>query len=264
MSERDSRKILVCVRQVPDAAGTFRPDGSGRSLDETGLVYRINEYDLFAVEEAVRWKERFGAGKITALSVGPERAGSVIRRALEFGIDHGVHILTREEEPPDALTTASLIAEYARGQGFLLMLFGVMSEDLQRCQTGPMTAALLGMAHASAVISTECPEGAGSVRVEQEMETGRREILELPLPALLAVQPGINLPRYPSLSHKLRARKQELELIPCEALRPETGRVRRIRLVSPPPVRSGLFLTGTPEEKAEKLVQVIHEKTGLL
>jgi electron transfer flavoprotein beta subunit len=264
MSDGDSRKILVCVRQVPDAGGTFRPDDTGSNLDETGLVYRINEYDLFAVEEAVRWKERAWAERITALSVGPERAGSVVRRAMEFGVDHGVHILTREEEPPDALTTASLIAEYASGQGFLLMLFGVMSEDLQRCQTGPMTAALLGIPHASAVISAECPERAASVRVEQEREAGRREILEIPLPALLAVQPGINLPRYPSLSHKLRARKQALERISCETLRPEAGRVRRVRLVPPPPVRSGLFLTGTPEEKAEKLVQVIHEKTGLL
>jgi len=264
MPNPETMKILVCVRQVPDAEGVFLPDAAGRALDRTGLVHRMNEYDVYAVEEAVRWRERYGAATITAVSAGPDRVCSVVRRALEFGVDHGVHLRTGEEDPPDALETASRIAAYARAHDFRLLLFGVMSEDLQRCQTGPMTAALLALPHASAVISAERSSDGTRVRVEQEMEAGRREILDLPLPALLAVQPGINLPRYPSLSHKLRARKQELETIPCEVPAREESRVRRLRLHAPPPARPGVFLSGTPGEKAEKLVRVIREGTGLL
>jgi electron transfer flavoprotein beta subunit len=264
MTKSDGMKILACVKQVPDAEGVFRPDAEGRMLDGTGLVHRMNEYDLYAVEEAVRWRERYGAETITALSVGPERVLPVVRRALEFGIDHGVHLRTGEEDPTDALETASRIAAYARTHDFRLLLFGVMSEDLQRCQTGPMTAALLGLPYASAAISAECSADGSRVLVEQEMEAGRREILDLPLPALLAVQPGINIPRYPSLSHKLRARKQELEIVPCEKPATEKSRVRRLCLKEPPPARPGVFLTGTPVEKAEKLVRFIRERTGLL
>jgi len=259
----DDLKILVCVRQVPDAVGVFRPDAAGVALDETGRVYRMSEGDLFAVEEAVRWRERYGATGLTALSVGPDRAGAVVRRALEFGIDHGVHVRTEEGEPDDALRTARRIAAYARTRDFGLFLFGVMSEDLQRFQTGPMTAALLGLPHASAVISAERLPDGGRVRVEQEAEGGRRETLELPLPALLAVQPGINLPRYPSLSHKLRARKQDLEVIQVGGQPEGEARVRRVALRAPAAARPGVYIEGTPEEKAEQLLQVIRAKTGL-
>jgi len=265
MSETEGMRILVCVRPVPDAEGTFRPAADGRSLDRTGLVHRMNEYDLYALEEAVRWRERYGAAAITALSVGPARVRPVLRRALEFGVDHGVHLEDPDDAPDDAGETAGRIAAYARERGFDLLLCGVMSEDLQRCQTGPMTAACLGLPCASSVIAAErSPDGA-RVRVEQEREGGRREILELPLPALLAVQPGINHPRYPSLSHKLRARKAALEVLPVPAhARPER-RVRRVRLFSPPPARPGLFVEGTtPGEKADALLRIIREKTGLL
>ena len=259
-----SLKILVCVRQVPDVEGSFRPDPAGVALDESGLVYRMSEVDRYAVEEAARWKERYGVRRVTALSVGPERAGAVVRRALEFGLDHGAHIRTEAGEPDDALNTAERIAAYARQHDFSLLLFGVMSEDLQRFQTGPMTAALLGIPHASAVISAELTPDGGRVRAEQEVEGGRREILELFLPALLAVQPGINTPRYPSLSHKLRARNQALEVLPAGPPLERGAVPCRTSLRAPTLAHPGVYLSGTPEEKAEQLVRLIRQKTGLL
>jgi len=265
MTESEATNILVCVRLVPDAEGMFVPAEDGTTLQRAGLVHRINEYDLYALEEAARWRERCGAAVITALSVGPERVRPAIRRALEFGVDHGVHLETPEDEPDDALETAGRIAAYARPRRFGLLLFGVMSEDLQRYQTGPATAACLGLPHASAVIAAERSADGLRVRVEQEREAGRREILDLPLPAVLAVQPGINQPRYPSLSHKLRARKAALEVVPCAADGPALRRVRRRRLLAPPPARPGLFVEGAgAAEKADALVRIIRERTGLL
>ena len=257
-------KILVCVKQVPDGESTFLIDEQGKGFDETHIVFRMNAYDEYALEEAVRIKERSSRIEITAITVGPRRAEAVLRRALELGADHGVHLLTDRAQGLDALETASRIAFFAREQAFDLMLFGVMSEDEQSCQTGPMAAALLDLPYATTVISQVLSEDGRRVTVERELEGGRRQVVELPLPCALTVQSGINRPRYPSLSNKLRARKQPLQEIeasegaafrPCQEL---------VRAYLPPPSKTGVFLGGSLEEQAEALVRVMYEKTDVL
>ena len=257
-------RILVCVKLVPDGAAPFLPDAEGVGLDNQGFVYRMNEYDVFAVEESVRWKEQHGDVEVTALTVGPGRSEAVVRRALEFGVDHGVHILTEEAENFTAQETAARIAAHAGQQEFSVLLFGVMSEDLQQYQTGPMTAALLGLPCTTSVMAASFLQGRQRLRVEREVEGGARDVLEMPLPAVLTVQPGINQPRYPSLSNKLRARTQELETVPSSPASQVGDTAERVRLFPPPPVPSGTVLEGTPEEKARQLLKQIHERTGLL
>jgi electron transfer flavoprotein beta subunit len=257
-------RILVCVKQVPDSESTFRVDGDGKGFDEADILFRLNSYDEFAVEEAVQIKEERPGVKITALTVGPGRAEAVVRRALELGADHGVHLVTQSGQGMDSLQTASRIASFAREKDFDLILCGVMSEDEQCCQTGPMVAALLGLPYATTVISEEILEGEQHVRVERELEGGRRQVLELPLPAVLTVQSGINRPRYPSLSNKLRARKQELQRIDSVGMSPHRQGQELVRVFLPPPSNTGVFLEGSLEEKAEALVQIIYEKTDVL
>ncbi len=256
--------ILVCVKQVPDTESTFRIHDDGKGFDEAGIVFRINSYDEIAVEEAVRIKEERQQVAITALTVGPPRAGAVVRRALELGADHGVHIVTDDGQYLDSLQTASCIASFARGRGFDLILCGVMSEDEQSCQTGPMAAALLDLPCATTVISERIPEDEPVVRVERELEGGRRQVVELPLPSVLTLQSGINRPRYPSLSNKLRARKQELETFDAAGMYKDRQCRELVRVSLPPPSKSGIFLEGTLEEKAEALIQILHEKTDVL
>ena len=257
-------KILVCVKQVPDTESAFRVDELGKSFDEAGILFRINAYDEIAVEEAVQIKEARPQVEITALTVGPARAEAVVRRALELGADHGVHIVTAAGQYLDSLQTASRIASFAKDRGFDLIFFGVMSEDEQSCQTGPMAAALLDLPCATTVISESILEGEADVRVERELEGGRRQVVELPLPAVLTLQSGINRPRYPSLSNKLRARKQKLKEIDSAAGYRDRQCRELVRVTLPPPSKSGIFLEGTLEEKAEALIQIIHEKTDLL
>jgi electron transfer flavoprotein beta subunit len=257
-------RILVSVKQVPDSESAFRVDEQGTGFDETGIVFRMNSYDEFAVEEAVRIKEEIPGVEITALTVGPRRAEAVVRRALELGADHGVHIVTDRGQGMDPLQKASRIADFAGGRAFDLLLFGVMSEDEQYCQTGPMVAALLDLPYATTVVSRKLLEGNQRIRVERELEAGRRQVVELPLPSVLTVQSGINRPRYPSLSNKLRARRQEL----LEILRPAAAFDRRcqelVRAGLPPPSKTGIFLGGSLEEKAEALVRILHETTDVL
>jgi electron transfer flavoprotein beta subunit len=257
-------KILVCVKQVPDSESVFRLDVQGAGFEETGILFRMNSYDEYALEEAVQIKEARPQVHLTALTVGPRRAEAVVRRALELGADHGVHLLTDRGQGMDPLQTAWRIASYAKDQHFDLMLFGVMSEDEQYSQTGPMVAALLDLPYATTVVSERILEEKPLVRVERELEGGRRQVVELPLPSVLTVQSGINRPRYPSLSNKLRARRQELQEIdsPLACTNPRCQQVIRTRL--PPPSKTGVFLEGSLEERASALVQIIHEKTDVL
>ncbi len=257
-------KILVCVKQVPDTESAFRPNASETGYDESGLVFRMNEYDEYAVEEAVRIKEKFRDVEITALSVGPDRAEAIVRRGLEFGADHGVHIVTPAECRMDALEVASLIARFAQDKSFDLLFFGIMSEDYQRCQTGPMVAALLDLPCTTTVISQNISEDRKSAVVERELERGRREVVELPLPGVMTVQSGINMPRYPNLTNKLRARKQEIEVIAASETPSSEKCERLVRAYIPPPSKAGIFIEGTVEEQAEKIVRIIHEKTDIL
>jgi len=257
-------KILVCVKQVPDLESTFRVDAQGMGFEEAGVVFRMNAYDEFALEEAVRIKERFADVEITALTVGPRRAEAVVRRALEFGADWGVHLLTGCSQGTDALETASQIASFAAERAFDLLLFGVMSEDEQCCQTGPMVASLLDLPYATTVISEILSEDKRRLTVERELEGGRRQVLEMTLPSVLTLQSGINRPRYPSLSNKLRARKQELQVIEPPGAAPVRSCRELVRAYLPPPARTGIFLEGTLEEQAEALLRIIHERTDVL
>ncbi len=256
--------VFVFVKQVPDMESLFRINDRGTGYDEEGLLFRMNSYDVHAVEEAVRLNEEHGDVATVSLSVGPSRAEQVVRRALEFGVDRGVHIRIHEEMRPDALETASLIAAFMAGKRFDLLLFGVMSEDAQRYQTGPMVAALLDLPFATSVVSQTLNHDRTGIVVERELEGGRRVVMELPLPCVLSVQSGINLPRYPSLSNKLRARKVPLEVMEADTLEKGKTSEDRVHVYLPPPPQEGIFLEGTLEEKADQVIRQIHEKTGML
>ena len=257
-------RILVCVKQVPDMESTFRIEEPGKGFEETNIVFRMNSYDEYALEESVQIKEQFPDVDITALTVGPQRAEAVLRRALELGADRGVHLVTDSGQGMDALETSSRIAAFAKDQSFELLLFGVMSEDEQFCQTGPMVAALLDLPYATTVVSERISKDKRQVTVERELEGGRRQVVEMPLPSVLTVQSGINRPRYPSLSNKLRARKQDLQVIDTKRMSHVERCQSLVRASLPPPSKTGLFLEGTLEEKAVALVQIIHEKTDVL
>lgn len=257
-------KALVCVKQVPDMESAFRVARSGVGYDSEGLVFRMNSYDEFACEEAARIKENFGGVEVCAITVGPPRAQAVVRRALEFGADRAVHIVTPESSALDALETASLIASWASDNFFDLVLAGVMSEDYQRCATGPMLAALLDIPCATTVVHLEIATDCKTLVAERELEAGRREMVGMPLPCLITVQSGINTPRYPSLTNKLRAKKAEIETIASHDLpKPNKCEISQLTYL-PPPTGAVVVLEGTLERQAEELVRIIHGKTNAI
>ncbi len=259
-----SVKILVCVKQVPDSSDTLQLDeGTGGVYYKPSTLFRMNRFDEFALEEALLIRERLPGTIVHALSVGPERVGSTVRRALELGAEHGVHILSPSDEYDDPITVASLIAAYARAQGYDLVLTGIMAEDDMEGQVGIQVAELLSIPCSTSIISLTLSPEEGEMQVEREIEGGQREILKLPLPALLTVQSGINKPRYPSLSNVLRALRQELEVIPAASLNREDARRKTTALSYPLRVRSGMILSGTPLEKAESLLKILRDRSIL-
>lgn len=256
-------KILVLIKQVPDAEAPLEIAAGGRSLVVAAGAWRMNGFDEFALEEALRIRSAFPGSRVEALTVGPLRAADVLRRALATGADGGIHILREDEEDPLPGEVSALAAAAVGDRGYEMILAGVMSEDTMQGQTGPMLAEWLKIPCATAVMEQRISPDAKTVRVEKELEAGLREALLMPLPALITVQSGINRPRYPALSHVLRSRQQPLEILRAEELPAPPRRERVVRIDRPEPSAKTVFLSGTPQEKAERLAELFREK-GLL
>jgi electron transfer flavoprotein beta subunit len=253
-------RILVCVKQVADPEGPVSATG-GRIEYGDHPSWRMNRYDEYALEEALRIREASSGTFVDVVSVGPLRAEITIRRSLEMGAGRGIHILTGEEEVSDPARIARLIASHAEGEAYDLILCGVMSEDDMNGQTGPMIAARIGLPCATAVLVLKVDSTARKVSAEREIDALKREMVVLSLPAVITVQSGINKPRYPSLSHVLRARSQDLVLI-----REAEGLARDTILLgfsAPSSSRAGIIFEGTALEKAEKLVSYLHAQNIL-
>ena len=254
-------KILVCIKQVHDPETIFRVDESTESVGPEGQVkYWMNHADEFAVEEAILIKEAHPGTVVDVLTVGPDRTAQVLERAVGMGADNGVHILAPGEGYISPLTIASWIASYAADREYDLILTGVMAEDHMHGQVGPLLAELLSLPCATSVIFEDVRAEHGIVHVEREIEGGRRDVLELDLPALLTIQTGINKPRYPSLSNLLRAKDQKAFIIDRKTLPWVEERDKLISSHYPGKSRIGLVLEGNQGEKASQLLQLLEKK----
>ena len=257
-------KILVCIKEVPETESPLNWDEASNWVDSVDSQYfRMNRYDECAIEEAVRIKENHPETCIDALTVGPQRARKILTRAVGMGADRGILIQCEEQGYTSPFTTAFRIAEYAADKAYDLIFTGVMSEDAMQGQTGPMLAELLSMPCATSVILEKLLLAKRSVYVEREIEAGRREFLEIALPATLTVQTGMNQPRYPTLSNMLRAKKMEFETIDAVSLGSPKLREQIINIGYPEKTRAGVILDGTLEEKAAELILLLKRRSLL-
>lgn len=258
-------KILVCIKQVCDASETATLDEQEawvRYRDSS--VFRMNRFDEYALEEALLIRERFPTTEVHVLSVGPSRVRTTIRKAMEMGAAHGIHIHTEKEEYLEPYCTASLISTYARDTSYDLILAGIMSEDTMHCQVGQYIGAILSLPCITSVIKEEFTPDDSSLVVEREIEGGRRQVFRVNTPAVLTIQSGINRPRYPSLSNVLRARSQEIEVRDAETLGIPDAMQRIAKLKYPDAKATGMFLRGDTREKARMFLSILHEKSLLV
>ncbi len=253
--------IIVCVKRVPKTAeADLFIEKDGKDIKKDHLVFALNDWDSYAVREAVLIKERYG-GEVMAITVGPEDSKEVLTRCLAMGADRALRI----EEPPcfDALLIAKILARVIQGQPFDLILTGVQTEDDGWGQVGVSLAQLLGIPHASIVNRIEIEDG--KARVKRELEGGLEELLEVRLPALFTIQTGINEPKYVSLAAILEAEEKEMKEVGLEELgwtSMESLYATLDQVSFPPAGKMAEILKGSPEEIVNQLTEIIKKKKG--
>ena len=243
--------IIVCIKQVPAKDAPLAI--AGNWIKEADIGFEMNEPDSYALEEALRLKEKHG-GEVIALSMGPERVKQTIKEALAKGADRGIHIADDRFAERDPLGSAKALAAAIQKEKPDLVLTGLQSDDHGFGQTGVLLAALLDRPHATIIMRIEVQDG--KMKLKRELEAGWFQWMECPLPAVLTIQSGINKVRYATLKGIMAAKKKEITTIARESLGVAHETTQKIdKIYVPTKTKKTEFLTGTPKEMAAKLVE---------
>jgi electron transfer flavoprotein beta subunit len=256
-------KILVCIKQVPDLESKFQVNSAGTWYDTADLAWRMNEYDEYAVEQAVQLREKGGATELVALSIGPDRCKEAIKKALAMGADRAVHIKDDQSSEKDPFQIASAIAAYARGENFDLIFTGMQSQDRGSAQVGVLLGEMLGLPTVTTIVGFALEAGAATV--QRELEGGLKALVKVPLPALFTCQLGLNTPRYPTLPNIMKAKKKEMAALSIgDLLQGSSSLSTTDKVAHPEKKGGGLILEGEVDELAGKLIALLKEKTTVL
>lgn len=247
-------KIIVCIKQVPARDSQLRVASSGLWIQDADLSYEINEPDAYALEEGLQLKEKNG-GEVVVLCAGPARAAQTIREALAKGADRAIHIEEDDLNALDPLAAARLLAAALGPEKPDLVLTGLQSDDLGYGQTGVILAELLGLPHATIIMQVEKHDD--SIRVKRELEDGWFQHVEMPLPALLTIQSGINKLRYATLMGIKKAKNKEVRNVTAAGLGASSGAssIQLSRVYLPSRTKQTQLFDGPPKEAAAKLVE---------
>lgn len=201
-------EIFVCLRQTPIIKGEPKIRTDRKSLDLSGINRHTNEWDTYALEEALEIVQKYG-GNVTIVSLGPKEVEDVLFHGLAAGAGKAIHIVTPDQQEIDNWMISNVLNHFINKQPFDLILTGVQAEDDGCAEIGPALAYLLKIPHATMVIKTEYEKDQKEMKVIRELESGYKESLCLRLPALLTIQTGINQPRYVSTMRLRRFKKEE-------------------------------------------------------
>lgn len=246
--------IAVCIKQVVARDWQLRPTDDRTWIRDEDASFELNEPDAYALEEALRLKERHG-GEVVVCSAGPPRVAQALREALARGADRAIHVEDEALARADAFVTAEALAGALRNERLDLVLTGLQSDDQGFGQVGVVLAERLGFAPATIIMDVQVDEG--RLRVKRELEGGWFQWITLPMPALLTIQSGINQLRYATLKGIMAAKKKEIRRVPAAPPRP---RLAITSLYAPSKSKETRFIRGTPAEAARELVRVLREE----
>ena len=255
-------KILVCMKQVPQKDAPLKVNESGKWIRED-VSYEVNEPDAYALEEALRQKEKNG-GEVVVITLGPARAQQVLREALAKGADRAIHLEDEKFVSLDALNSAKAIAAAVKDEQFDLVFTGLQSDDYGYAQTGVVLAELLNWPHATIIMQIEKKDA--GIRVKRELEAGFFQFVEMPLPAVLTIQSGINKLRYATLIGIKQAKNKPLKKVSFADVQSALGEnLQQIeRLYIPEKTKKTEMLEGTPAEVAKKLVEKLRNEVRVI
>jgi len=256
-------KILVTVTEVAEADDEFEIDGL--AIDDRYLTFDLNEWDNYAVEEAVQVGEEHDDVEVVTVTIGPERAEETIRQALAKGADRAIRVWDEELDDVtllDAATKARLLAAVAREEDPDLVLSGVQSNDVAFAATGVALAEELGYEWGAVVNELALDRDAGLASVHRELEGGVEELTDIELPAVLTIQTGINEPRYASLRGIRQAQSKPLDVHTPDDLSVELGESSlTLSSLEVPETESDVALfEGSAEETATELAEFLKER----
>jgi electron transfer flavoprotein beta subunit len=255
-------KTLVCIKQVPQKDAPLKLNEAGTWIRED-VSYEVNEPDAYALEEALRQKEKHG-GEVVVITSGPARSQQVLREALAKGADRAIHLEDNVFAGLDAFNTARALAAAIKDEQFDLIFTGLQSDDYGYAQTGVILAELLGWPHATIIMQIE--KNQGGLRVKRELEAGFFQFVDMPLPAVLTIQSGINKLRYATLIGIKQAKNKPMRKVTLAEVRSAIGEnLQKIeRMYIPQKTKKTEFLEGSPLDIAKKLVDKLRNEVRVL
>jgi electron transfer flavoprotein beta subunit len=262
-------KIAVCIKQVTTREWQPRLDDSRTWIREQDAAFEMNEPDQYALEEALRVKEKHG-GEVVVCSAGPSRVAQVIREALARGADRAIHVEDDALASADAFMASAALAAAMKDEKFDLILTGLQSDDQGFAQVGVILAETLGLPHATIIMEVQAETGSsdrgagapGVIKVKRELEGGWFQWVSMPLPAVLTIQSGINQLRYATLKGIMAAKKKEVKKAAAPA-----GLAAKQKIVSlyvPEKSKKTQIIGGSPAEAAKELVKKLRDEARVL
>ena len=262
-------RIIVCVKQVIDTGAALAlKEGK---VDTEGLPRVLNPYDEYAVEEAVRIREKAPEETtVTLMTLGPDNFKDTLRKGLAMGADQAVHLLDAAFEGLDCLGVATALSKAIGTLEYDLIFCGRQAVDDDMAQVGPAIAVLLGIPFITVVTDLKISDDRQQAEVTRQIEGGS-EIIEAPLPLLITCQKGLNEPRLPSLKGIMAAKKKEITVLDAaaigfdaKAMGAAANRIRETTLALPPARKKGIILEGAPEAACSQLVQALRDDAKVI
>jgi electron transfer flavoprotein beta subunit len=248
-------KIAVCIKQVVTREWPLRVAESRTWVRDHDATWELNEPDAYALEEALRLREKHG-GEVIVVSGGPARVTQVLREALARGADRAIHVDGDHLATADAFVTAGALAEALKGEGVDLVLTGLQSDDQGFAQVGVVLAERLGVPHSTIIMEVQID--AGTLKVKRELEGGWFQWIAMPLPAVITIQSGINQLRYATLKGIMAAKKKEIRVVPAAAGAAARQTITAVYL--PERTKQTRMIGGSPAEAATELVRVLRDE----
>lgn len=257
-------KIFVGIKQVPDTETKIKLLPNAAGIDLAGVKWIVNPYDEFAIEEAVKIKEKTPGAQVFAITLGPkQRASEVLRTALAMGCDEGIVVNTSVEL--DNLGVAKALASAIKAEGGCdLLLLGKLAIDDNGSSVGPMVAELLGIPHISVISKLDLT--GTTAKVERDIEGGAKEVFQVPLPCVLTANKGLNMPRYASLPGIMKAKKKVLKEYEAEALGAAAGSAKSklISFAMPDDKTAVKMINGDAATQALELARLLRDEAKVL
>ncbi len=251
-------KIAVCIKQVVTREWQVRINEAKTWVRDQDASWELNEPDAYALEEALRLKEKHG-GEVVVVSAGPARVAQVLREALARGGDRAIHVQGDDLAQADAFGTAQAVASALRDEAADLVLTGLQSDDQGFAQMGVILAEKLGLPHSTIIMEVQVQDGA--LRVKRELEGGWFQWVAMPLPAVLTIQSGINQLRYATLKGIMAAKKKEIRAVPATAA---ASKLSIASVYVPEKGKATRLVEGAPKEAAADLVKLLREEARVI